>query len=372
MEKKELNYTLNSLNDFDTDLASVDINKSVPQLADDSIDVAEGVSSVQLVITDAPALHCLTIDFQQGEAENGESEGYLIADTMLGGTCMTHSELTIDKNYICNAVSNVDKVVLTLTAKAGANGYIKINGNIYAAEEKTYKLDITNLFKNSNGNLLITIDPDVYTNLNSSSHVEFYTEGEYSPKLLIEATMQHHYKTIPLFGDAKVSIDLTMKNRYVLSLLDTMDGLEVYHVFKPMQTSEDYRAAYFYGKGTNLNVVERIVEDYTQKYYIDSFGDRYIISGGKVANMKYTETEPIIMQTIPEYQNMKGQWDTDPMRNKLPRCWIVYGSRVKGFNSDGYLTIFNDSKNNFLLCKLLSEQIPSSKHSKYKRKSCNY
>lgn len=255
-------------------------------------------------------------------------------------------KLRVGNNSYCKfLVVYIDFIELVITAKSGAHGYFKVDGKLYAAEAKTYTIDITNLFTSNNNYLSFYIVGDVDTYNNDNSEIEFYTSGENAAKLVISYEAEggddlllekHYYKTFELPDGVAHMTDLYARNS-IISICSfpaekSLMNMNIQHIFKNGTGNSGY------GVGFKLNLDEQIKSENGKDYYYDALGNKYLIKGEGViaSDLIYAEKVPPSVKELNVYKNATNK----------PIKWIYSGNVVKGFDSNGDLVMISDSCKN--------------------------
>lgn len=118
---------------------------------------------------------------------------------------------------------------------------------------------------------------------------------------------------------------------------NTLCGLSIAHIWRKNSEESEF------GQGFNLNLCERLKLDNDKMYYFDSFGDKYLLYNGVAKDMSYTKEVPESVSNLKAYQDIFNMPITAERTRMLPTQWLVNGTLTRGFNSDGYLIMINDT-----------------------------
>ncbi len=149
------------------------------------------------------------------------------------------------------------------------------------------------------------------------------------------------YKNFAVMDKVNFSIDLL--NKVAVSTIfdvqkeNTLCGLSIAHIWRKNSEESEF------GQGFNLNLCERLKLDNDKMYYFDSFGDKYLLYNGVAKDMSYTKEVPESVSNLKAYQDIFNMPITAERTRMLPTQWLVNGTLTRGFNSDGYLIMINDT-----------------------------
>ncbi len=141
----------------------------------------------------------------------------------------------------------------------------------------------------------------------------------------------------------KVNFSIDLLNKVAVSTIfdvqkeNTLCGLSIAHIWRKNSEESEF------GQGFNLNLCERLKLDNDKMYYFDSFGDKYLLYNGVAKDMSYTKEVPESVSNLKAYQDIFNMPITAERTRMLPTQWLVNGTLTRGFNSDGYLIMINDT-----------------------------
>ena len=186
-------YDANKVNS-DKVAYEIDVNGeelAIKVVADAEFINAEGrafpvIIDPQIVLFDGDAFSYMTTETSITNTENDEYPGEISIYEERSMSLYRQAEISINKRIFNVDSSIIKNVYLFLTAKPGAHGYFRVNGELNIAKAMTYKINITKLYKEGGYDPYINISGDVFTYGNEESEIEFYTTGLNVPRIEIE------------------------------------------------------------------------------------------------------------------------------------------------------------------------------------------